>query len=123
VILVDTSIWVDHFRSFDDRLAYLLNSKRVFVHPYVLGELALGNFKRRDLLLNELQHLPQATVATDREVLLLIDRLEIFGQGIGYVDAHLVAAVRLTIGSTLWTRDRRLGGICRRFGLAFDFAL
>jgi predicted nucleic acid-binding protein len=122
VILVDTSIWVDHFRAFDDMLAHLLNARRVLVHPYVLGELALGNFRRRDPLLNELQVLPQAMVATDREVLYLIDHLELFGLGIGYVDAHLVASVRLTIGSALWTRDRRLDEICRRLGLASNFA-
>ena len=122
MILVDTSIWVDHFRSFDDTLALLLNSRRVLVHPYVLGELALGNFRRRDLLLSELQDLPQARVATAQEVLFLIDRLQLFGQGIGYVDAHLVAAVRLTGGSTLWTRDRRLHEICQRLGLTSDVA-
>jgi predicted nucleic acid-binding protein len=75
----------------------------------VIGELTLGNLPRRDQALRELQDLPQVNVATDREVLYLVDRHRLFGLGVGYVDAHLLASVTLTAGAGLWTRDRRLG--------------
>ena len=101
MILVDTSVWVDHLRRGDEALAGLLEAGRVLAHPFVIGELALGNIPRRDLVLRALQDLPQANVATDREVLYFIDRHRLFGLGIGYVDAHLLAAVSLTAGDRL----------------------
>jgi predicted nucleic acid-binding protein len=122
VILVDTSIWIDHFRRGDERLATLLNQGQVLIHSYVIGELALGNMRLRRQLLRELQELPRARVATEQEVLFFIERLGLFGQGIGYVDAHLLAAARLTEGTTLWTRDRRLSNVSTRLGLAFDLS-
>jgi predicted nucleic acid-binding protein len=108
VILVDTSIWIDHLRGRDSVLASLLNTVQVLVHPFVIGELAVGILAQRDIVLGYLQSLPQATVATDGEVLRLIGSSGLFGLGIGYVDAHLLAAARLTRGATLWTRDKRL---------------
>jgi len=118
VILVDTSVWVDHLRTGDRVLGQLLDSGGVLGHRFVTGELALGNLRERDLVLSALQELPQATVASDDEVLHFIDRQALFGLGIGYVDAHLLAAVLLTLGAKLWTRDRRLQAAATQLGLA-----
>jgi predicted nucleic acid-binding protein len=107
VILVDTSVWIDHFRAGDAALAELLNQGRVLMHSFVLGELALGNFRRRDVL-GALRDLPPAVVATDDEVLDFIERNRLFGLGIDYVGAHLLTAVALTPGASLLTRDKRL---------------
>ncbi len=111
MILVDTSIWVDHFRSSDVRLAALLGANQVLTHPFIVGEIAMGNLSRRSLVLGDLDDLPTVVVAEDAEVRLLIERASLFGLGIGYVDAHLLAAVRLTPGARLWTRDRRLADV------------
>jgi hypothetical protein len=86
----------------------------------VIGELALGHLWQRDLILGALQDLPQAIVATDREMLHFISQQALFELGIGYVDAHLLAAVRLTSGSALWTRDRRLLDAADQLGLSID---
>jgi predicted nucleic acid-binding protein len=118
VILVDTSIWVDHLRSRDGGLVKLLDTGMVLTHAFVIGELALGNLRQRQLILNTLHDLPQAVVASDREVLHFIGRHELFGLGIGYVDAHLLAAARLTAGAALWTRDKNLRGAADRLTLA-----
>jgi hypothetical protein len=118
VILVDTSVWVDHLRRGDETLAGLLEAGNVLAHPFVIGELALGDIPRRDLVLRALQDLPQADVATDREVLHFVDQCLLCGLGTGYVDAHLLAAVRLTAGAALCTRDKRLKGAADRLGLA-----
>jgi len=118
VILVDTSVWVDHLRTGDRVLGQLLDSGGVLGHRFVTGELALGNLRERDLVLSALRELPQATVSSDDEVLHFIDRQALFGLGIGYVDAHLLAAVLLTLGAKLWTRDRRLQAAATQLGLA-----
>ena len=118
MILVDTSIWVDHLRSGDDLLSHLLARGEVLAHPFVIGELALGHLRRREAVLHSLHRLPQAAVARDREVLLMIDRHHLAGAGIGYVDAHLLAAVRLTGDARFWTRDRRLLTIAERLSVA-----
>lgn len=108
MILVDTSVWIDHFRSGDAQLATLLLDGKVLGHPWVTGELALGNLEHRHEVVRLLQDLPQATVATDAEVMTLINQRHLFGLGIGYVDAHLLASAKLSGGARLWTRDRRL---------------
>jgi predicted nucleic acid-binding protein len=118
MILVDTSIWVDHLRSGDKALAALLDAGTVLTHPFVVGELALGSLHRREIILSALADLPRACVATDAEVLHFIDDRELFGRGIGYVDAHLLAAVRLTAGAQLWTNDKRLYGVADQLGMA-----
>ena len=99
-------------------LTELLDDGQVLGHPLVLGELALGNVRQRDALLSDLRELPQAVVAEDHEIIHLIDREALFGRGISYVDAHLLAAARLTAGSKLWTRDRRLQAVAVQLGLA-----
>jgi predicted nucleic acid-binding protein len=118
VILVDTSVWVDHLRSASAILSALLDNGGVLGHPFVLGELALGNLRQRDDFLQVLRRLPQATGASHLEVLQFIEREALYGRGIGYVDAHLLAAARLTAGSKLWTRDRRLQTVAGQLGLA-----
>ncbi|HEX4182140.1 MAG TPA: type II toxin-antitoxin system VapC family toxin [Caulobacteraceae bacterium] len=119
MILVDTSIWADHLRSGDSALSDLLNAGSVLGHAFVVGELALGHLRQRRTVLDLLANLPQAIVAQDAEVLRFIDANEIFGRGVGYIDAHLLAATRLTAGARLWTRDKRLMAVAADLGLAF----
>jgi predicted nucleic acid-binding protein len=118
VILADTSVWIDHLRAGDAVLGDFLDRGRVLGHPFVTGELALGNIKQRDIVLRALRRLPQATVASHEEVLHLVEVLPLYGLGIGYVDAHLLAAIRLTAAAKLWTRDRRLRKVATQLGLA-----
>ncbi|MDP9821628.1 type II toxin-antitoxin system VapC family toxin [Nocardioides massiliensis] len=120
MILVDTSVWIDHFRAGEAGLAELLQSNRVLAHPWVTGELALGHLAQRRTILELLHHLPQTTVATDVEVLTLIENHHLSGVGIGYVDAHLLAATMLHPGARLWTRDKRLTTVAAREGIAYD---
>jgi predicted nucleic acid-binding protein len=118
VTLVDTSIWVDHLRQRDERLVGLLRGELVLVHPYVIGELALGQLRQRDKLLSILMDLPSANIASDDEVLRLIEQESLFGFGIGYVHAHLLAAARLTVGASIWSRDKRLATAAEKLLLA-----
>lgn len=118
MILVDTSIWIDHLRASDEQLATFLDAGTVLTHPFVIGELALGNLVNRSAVMGALQELPQTKMATDTEVLQFIGEKSLFGTGIGYTDAHLLAAVLLTPGSTLWTRDKRLRVAASRLGIA-----
>jgi len=117
VILVDTSVWVDHLRSRNCTLVELLETGEVLAHPFVIGELALGNLRQRNLVLDSMRVLPQAVVAVHDELLHFIELHALFGFGIGYVDAHLLAAARLTSGATLWTRDKRLRAVADRLAL------
>jgi len=118
VILVDTSVWIDHLRAGDATMAALLDAGKVATHPFVIGEIALGILRKPGIVLALLQRLPAVVVATDPEVLRFIEARSLGGCGIGYIDTHLLAAVRLTPGSTLWTRDRRLREVADRLGLA-----
>ena len=120
MILVDTTIWIDHLRSGNATLARLLGNSAVLAHPWVTGELALGNLSRRDEVIRLLHGLPEAALAGDDEVLTLIEQEALYGAGIGYVHAHLLAATRLTPDTTLWTRDKRLSAVAARLGLAFS---
>lgn len=122
MILVDTSIWIDHLRGSDAHLAGLLRDGRALMHPHVLGEIALGSLNNRAAVLGAMSDLPQTVVATDEEVLGFIDTHALFGLGIGYTDAHLLAAAVLAPGTRLWTRDRRLGAASIRFRLAYGLA-
>ncbi len=120
MILVDTSVWIDHLRSGDDDLARLLDASLVLSHPFVIGELALGQLSQRSMILGSLMRLPMAVTARDDEVLRLIEAERLFSTGIGYLDAGLLAATRLTPGARLWTRDRRLANAAQRLQVAAD---
>lgn len=111
MMLVDTSVWIDHLRTGDPELVALLQTGHVLGHPWVTGELALGHLAHRSEILGLLKQLPQAKVATDHEVLTLVDNHQLFGLGIAYVDAHLLAATMLTVGARLWTHDKRLAAV------------
>lgn len=120
MILADTSIWIDHLREGDATLARLLNDSAVLGHPCVTGELALGNMRNRGEVIGLLRDLPRATVAEHDEVLRLIADEQLHGHGIGYVDAQLLAASRLTPDAVLWTRDKRLSAVADRLGTSFQ---
>jgi predicted nucleic acid-binding protein len=119
VILVDTSVWIDFLRNGDDQLARLLNRSTVLAHPCVTGELALGNLRNRSEILRLLHDLPQAVVADHDEVLHLISEHRLHGHGIGFIDAHLLAATRLSPDAALWTNDKRLASLSRQLGAYF----
>jgi predicted nucleic acid-binding protein len=118
MILVDTSVWVDHLQASDSKLVALLQAGRVLTHPFVVGEIALGNLRQRRKVLGALEKLPQITVARDDEVLIFIEQQGLAGTGLSYVDVHLLASTRLAAGSILLTRDKRLDSTARRMGLA-----
>lgn len=118
MILVDSSVWVDHFRRADPSLIARLNAGLVFIHPFIIGEIALGSLRQRNVVLSTLRGLPRATQATDDEVQTFIEQQPLYSLGIGYIDAHLLTSVRLTPGMQLWTRDRRLDEIATRLGVA-----
>ena len=122
MILVDSSVWIDHLRAGEPVLLDILNAGLVLSHPFVVGELACGNLKNREGVLSLLQDLPAAPIATDEEVLFLIERHGLKGSGIGYVDAHLLSAISLAGAGRLWTRDKRLCAIAESMGLAFETA-
>ena len=122
MVLVDTSIWIDHFRKADAKLIQLLDAQQVLMHPYIIGELACGNLNPRDEVLNLLSMLPSARLADAHEVLYFIEANQFYGKGIGYVDAHLLSSVALERGATLWTRDKRLGTLAQSIGLSFTTA-
>ncbi len=121
--LVDTSVWAEHIRREVGPLSAALLAGLVLAHPFVIGEIAMGNLRQRDVFLRGLQDLPQAVVAADHEVMRFIDQHRLFGSGIGYVDAHLLAAAQLSVDATLWTFDKRLNAVAARLGLAYQPAV
>ncbi|MCB5205231.1 type II toxin-antitoxin system VapC family toxin [Neorhizobium sp. T786] len=116
MILVDTSIWIDHFRHGDAELSKIIDDDRLLCHPFVIGELALGSLRGRDAVIVFLAAQREAIVATHAEVMNVIDRHSIFSMGIGYTDAHLVASTLLDRRSSLWTRDKRLAAAAEKVG-------
>jgi predicted nucleic acid-binding protein len=118
MILVDTSVWIDHLREGNARLNSLLLNSAVLVHPFVIGELACGNLKNRSQVLNLLGDLPASRVADDQEVLFFIEHNDLMGRGIGYIDAHLLASASLSDSANLWTVDRKLNNVANQLGLA-----
>ena len=117
MILVDTSVWKDHLRYGHSALVNLLNTGQVLAHPFVIGELALGSLRQRDVILDTLNNLPRAKIATEEEVLAFINQNKLCGLGVGYIDAHLLTSVRLTPGTLLWTQDKRLSAAANQLGL------
>jgi predicted nucleic acid-binding protein len=120
MILVDSSIWIDHLRSSNEALEVLLGNREALGHPFVVGEVALGLLRNRSAVLTAIQDLPQAKVAGADEALAFIDRYKLAGRGIGYIDAHLLAATRLTPDASIWSRDRRLMAVARDLGIAAE---
>ncbi len=122
MILVDTSVWIDHLHKGIPRLVEVLENQEVLSHPFVIGELACGEIKMRGELLGLLSDLPISVVATDEEALALIERHHLMGKGIGYTDVHLLASVMLTDGARIWTRDKRLAAIATMLRVGFENA-
>ena len=119
MILVDTSVWIDHLRAGELLLVELLDTNRVLVHPFIIGELACGNLNNRKTVLSLLRKLPTTRRATDEEALFFIERHGLMGRGIGYIDIHLLAAASLGGTVRLWTRDKRLDAVAKSMHLAF----
>ncbi|WP_375387592.1 type II toxin-antitoxin system VapC family toxin [uncultured Amnibacterium sp.] len=120
MIVVDTSIWIDHLHATDAALSRRLEQRQVLLHPAVLGEISLGRIADRVAVLGALRRLARPRTASDDEVLGLIDAHGLSGSGIGWTDAHLLGSVLLTAGGTLWTRDRRLAAAAHRVGLTTE---
>lgn len=116
-VLVDTSVWVDHFRHGNDALADLLELDLVMVHPLVLGEIACGTPPSRVQTLNDLDRLQWTQQASVREAMAFVERERLFGLGCGLVDMLLLASTMVTPGIELWTLDKRLGALAQRFGV------
>lgn len=106
--LVDTSIWIDHFHAAEPALVDLLEMHEVACHPMVIGELALGSLRDRETTLELLANLPATSIAEHDEVMKLVSARELYGRGLGLVDAHLLASTLMTPGARIWTRDKRL---------------
>ena len=119
MILVDTSVWIDHLRAGNRRLRSLLEEAEVLSHPFVVGELACGTLRNREELLTLLQALPEAQAAEHEEVIRVVEGERLYGRGIGWIDAHLLASARLSSAS-LWTFDRPLSKIASALDLAFE---
>jgi predicted nucleic acid-binding protein len=117
VILVDTSMWVDHLRRPDDDLKALLEKGLVCVHPVVTGELALGSIRDRQEFLTLLDALARTRVATEADVRHLVEARRLHGRGLGYGDAHLLASTLITPDCRLWTRDEALGAAAAELGV------
>jgi predicted nucleic acid-binding protein len=122
VILVDSSVWVDHFRSGDRGLAAALDSDQVLAHPLVIGELACGNIGNRREILALLLKLPSAPLATHAEALAFLEAHAVMGRGIGFIDVHLLASTALATSTSLWTREKRLGAVATELNLAYEEA-
>lgn len=118
MVLVDTSIWIEHFRQIQPALVQLLNTGQVCTHPFIIGELACGCLKNPEKTIALLKNIPMLTLATDDETLYFIQHHQLMGCGIGYIDAHLLASTALNETTTLWTQDKRLQRQANRLGLA-----
>ena len=118
MILVDASVWIDHIRAPNDVLERLLQRGDVLTHTSIIGEIALGHIRRRRDVLMELQKIPKAETVNDEEVFEFIERYRLYGVGIGYVDALILASAFLTPGTKLWTRDKRLRVIAEKLNIA-----
>jgi predicted nucleic acid-binding protein len=118
MILADTSVWIDYLRQGEPLMVEKLRQGQIVMHGMVLGELAIGTFKNRQLLLKRWKSLPMIQVATDEQVLELLETHQLMGRGIGWIDLHLLAAVSLGSNLQLWTRDKRLKTIAEDLNLA-----
>lgn len=117
MILADTSVWIDHLRRADARLQQSLAQHRIVMHTMVLGELACGSLKDRTLRLRQWTALPRIGSVSDAQTLSFIEQERLMNRGLGFIDAHLLAAVVQAPGSRLWTHDRRLGEVAEELGV------
>ena len=118
MILVDTSIWVNHFREGNPVLEQLLNNGDVMCHPFIIGEIACGNLKNRQEILLLLQNLPEAKKASHREIMYFIEQRNLMGKGLGYIDMHLSASALLT-NVRVWTYDNKLNEVNKHLGIRY----
>ena len=117
MILVDTSVWIDHFHHSDEDLIELLLSNQVCIHPFILGELSCGNITNRKEVLSLLRTLRSIDLVLDEEVFILIEDKKLFGKGLGFIDVHLLASA-LIHHVPIWTRDKSLNQIARQLGIS-----
>ena len=117
MVLVDTSVWISHFRVGNPQLKDLLVNGRVVCHPFIVGELACGNLRNREEILAFLRALPMAITADHEEILRFIEMHRLMGKGLGYVDVHLLASALLS-GIDFWTKDRNLEETARRLNIS-----
>ena len=122
MVLVDTSVWVHHLREGDPDLERLLSDGEVMCHPFIIGELACGHLKNRSEVLSLLRLLPMASQAEHEEILQFIERNDLMGKGLGYIDVHLSASAVLT-GVPMWTYDRRLDEANIGLGISYPSVL
>lgn len=121
MILADTSVWIDHFRSGDKNLEAGLNQGRIVIHPWIIAELALGSLRERTKTLATLDLLPQVRVAQLSELRLMIESRRLYNLGIALTDAHLIASAYLNPPVMLWTRDRQLRKVAEALGIHANF--
>lgn len=119
-VLVDTSVWVDHFRARNAGLVELLGMDLVLIHPLIVGEIACGTPPARAQTLADLANLQPANQATVTETMAFIEQERLFGLGCGLVDLQLLASTLLTPGARLWTLDKRLDALAHRLGAAYQ---
>jgi len=119
VILLDTSVWADHFRGAVSHVVELIESGQVIQHSFVTGELALGNPPERETMVSVLDAFPQAPIVPHSDLMAFVQRHELGGSGIGFVDANLLVSVAVADSAELWTRDKRLLAQAERLGLAY----
>lgn len=119
MILVDTSIWIDHLHAREEALVLALESGDVLTHPWIIGELSLGSIRGRDAVIGLLSRLPVANIASFDEVMALVSRRRLFGRGLSLVDAQLLASTLITPGASLWTRDKRLAVVADELGVLY----
>ena len=118
-ILVDTSVWVDHFRNKNEHLIRLLKQNQVLMHPMIRGELACGNLHQRIQILSLLNDLPKAPEASHDEVLIFLEKQGLMGKGVGFIDLHLLVSTLLAKNALLWTKDRRLNALSLQLKLGW----
>lgn len=119
LVIADSSIWIDHINQGDAELVALMKQRRVRLHPMIIAEIALGSIKQRAAMLEELNAFPMVEPSLHSEVMAMIEWMKLFGTGIGYVDAHLLAATKHQPLRALWTRDKRLKEQAERLGIAY----
>ena len=120
MVLVDTSVWIDHFRRKNRRLVSLLEIQEVATHAFVLGEIACRQLTNRKEIISLLSALPQAKKVEDDELLFFLDRHALMGRGVGLIDVHLLGSCHLD-GCTLWTKDKRLHAVASEMGIGFSY--